>query len=69
MQIPIEINGKEYVITRFIELNGKNYLTYEDEDTIYVNAYTIEDDKLNLLDITELEKQSVIKEITKDEEL
>ena len=34
-----------------------------DKENIYVNAYTIENDNINLLEITEEEKNKVMKEI------
>ena len=63
MLIPIEINGKKYDVVDSVTLNNKDYIIYEDKDNIYVNAYTMEDDKINILEITEEEKEMVIKEI------
>ena len=63
MLIPITINGKDYNVVGNVEIDNKNYIAYEDEDNIYINAYTFEDDKLNLLEITDEEKDKVIKEL------
>ena len=63
MLIPIEINGKEYNVIDRITIDNKDYIAYEDEDNIYINAYTIENDKMDLLEITEEEKEKVMKEI------
>ncbi len=63
MLIPMEINGKEYNVIDRITIDNKDYIAYEDEDNIYINAYTIENDKMDLLEITEEEKEKVMKEI------
>ena len=63
MQLPIVINDKEYEVIGTVSFDGKKYMAYEDEETIYINAYEIEDEKLSLLDITESEKERVIKEL------
>ena len=63
MLIPMEINGKEYSVIDKINIDNKDYIVYEDKENIYVNAYTIENDNINLLEITEEEKNKVMKEI------
>ena len=64
MDLTINIHGKDYDIIDDLVIDGKMYIAYEDENGIYVNAYTTDNDKINLLEITEEEKNRVIKELS-----
>ncbi len=63
MQIPIEIDGKKYVVTDFFEIGGRSYITYEDEDFNYISAYEVEGNQIKILDTPADEKMMIIKEL------
>ena len=60
MDLTIEINGKKYNFVDKVNIDGKDYIAYEDENTVYINAYEMKDNNLIILEITEDEKQEVL---------
>lgn len=47
----IKIDGKTYEFINSITYNGKNYVAYQDNDTIYINEFVINEKDINFLDI------------------
>lgn len=47
----IKIGNKTYEFVDSIHLDGKNYVAYQDKENIYINEFTIEDEKVNFIEI------------------
>ena len=55
----IKIDDKNYKFIDSINLNGKNYIAFEDDESIYIKEYSIEEDEVVFTPIDDNELNTV----------
>lgn len=62
-ELEIVVDGKKYQYLKSVVYEGKTYVAFTDEETVFINEYTLTNNKINLNEVEDSIFEKVKKEM------